>query len=373
MQLSVIIVNYNVCYFLEQCLNTVLLATEDIAAEIIVVDNASSDDSRKRLPDLFPTVQFIWNAENTGFGKANNVGLAHAKGEFLALLNPDTLLPKKSFSTCLDFFATHPEAGGVGMRMFDGSGRYLPESKRGWPDVFTSFFKLTGISALFPSSRWLARYYLAHLDPDKINPVEVLAGAFMVIPRAVYDVVGGFDERFFMYGEDIDLSYRISKAGFINYYLPQPGIIHFKGESTIRDPANDRHFFDAMLLFVRKYYPGKAGWWKLLLEAAIYTRSVFHRPGNKPGSNKLSFPEISWQLIGDPGGIKEIEEMISSGSNHKKGMGKIFVLGSAYDLQQVMISWQQEGVPELMMFHATGSAGIVGSPDKNGRGEVIIL
>ena len=231
MRLSVIIVNYNVCYFLEQCLYTVFQALKGIEAEVIVIDNASTDNSRELLPTAFPLVRFIWNTNNPGFGTANNQGLAIAKGESIVLLNPDTLLPAGIFHTCLEFLARHPEAGGLGMRMYDGRGCYLPESKRGWPGALTAFFKLSGLTALFPRNPTIARYYLGHLSPEKIHPVEVLAGAFMVIPKKVYEKVGGFDEQFFMYGEDIDLSYRISLAGFTNYYLPFPGLIHFKGES----------------------------------------------------------------------------------------------------------------------------------------------
>ncbi|ULQ51667.1 glycosyltransferase family 2 protein [Flavihumibacter fluvii] len=373
MRLSVIIVNYNVCYFLEQCLYTVMQATEGIAAEIFVVDNASTDDSRQILPNRFPAVQFIWKESNTGFGHANNLALSRAKGEYLAILNPDTLVPQNVFTTCLQFFDHHPDAGGVGMRMYDGCGQYLPESKRGWPGAWTAFFKLSGLSAVFPRNRRIARYYLGHLSPEQVHLVEVLAGAFMVFPRKVYEQVGGFDEQFFMYGEDIDLSYRISLAGYTNYYLPNPGILHFKGESTTRNATYTRHFYEAMLIFVRKYYPQQSGAWKALLEAAIKTRELIARIG-RTNAGKKTGQKMDWQLAGDSGVIPEIADLIPQVAKDKTSdQGIIYALGSDFGMQQVLESWQSGGPPKAMRFHGAGTAGIVGSDDKNGQGEVILL
>lgn len=373
MQLSVIIVNYNVCYFLEQCLYTVRQATAGLQAEIIVVDNASTDQSRELLPALYKDVHFIWNASNVGFGKANNQALAIARGEYLALVNPDTLVDPGVFTTILDFYAANPDAGAVGMRMFDGSGKYLPESKRGWPGAWTSFFRLSGLTDRFPNHRTLARYYLGHLPPDQVHQVDVLAGAFMVFPRKVYETVGGFDERFFMYAEDIDLSFRIKQAGYKNYYLPLPGIIHFKGESTIRDDTNADQFFQAMILFVHKYYPQKSTWWKFFLESAIKLRSIFRRPGkNEPGSYP-GWQQVNWQVKGNAEHPRLLPNPPAGPVVATKDTGILYVLGPGFGLSEIMQSWEKEGIPKYMLFHGAGTGSIVGSADKNGRGEAIVL
>src|SRR5690349_10153712 len=213
MQLSVIIVNYNVKYFLEKCLRSVEKASKGLLVEVIVVDNASSDNSIPYLSGRFPTVTFISNTTNTGFAKANNQGLALCQGEMVLFLNPDTIIPEDAFQRCLEFLNSNREAGACGVRMIDGSGRFLPESKRGFPSITTSFFKLSGITASFPKSKWFARYYLGHLPEHETNEADVLAGAFLMVKKSVLKVTGGFDEAFFMYGEDVDLSYRIQQAG----------------------------------------------------------------------------------------------------------------------------------------------------------------
>jgi len=227
MQLSVIIVSYNVKYFLEQCLCSVQKAVRLLDAEIIVVDNSSADGSIEFLQPLFPQVKFIANRINAGFGKANNQALLQAKGNYILFLNPDTIVPEDCFTKCISFFENNSDCGALGIRMIDGSGRFLPESKRSFPLPFTSFFKLTGLSSLFPQSRIFNRYALGHLDEKKTHIVDVLAGAFMMARKEVLDMIGGFDEIFFMYGEDVDLSYRIQKTGYKNYYFSGSCIIHF--------------------------------------------------------------------------------------------------------------------------------------------------
>lgn len=273
--LSVIIVSYNVKYFLEQCLHTVRRASGGLRVEVIVVDNASADGSVAYLEPLFPEVQFLGSATNMGFAKACNLGYRHSSGSHVLFLNPDVLLGEDTLHTCLRFFATNPDAGGVGVRMIDGSGRFLPESKRGFPTPLTALFKLTGLSALAPRSRVFSRYYLGHLSEEQNQQVDVLAGAFMMMPRTVLEQTGAFDEAFFMYGEDIDLSYRIKQAGFANYYLADTTIIHFKGESTRRASIRYvRMFYNAMSIFVRKHYRGSlATLLYLLLQMAIWLRA----------------------------------------------------------------------------------------------------
>ena len=282
MQLSVIIVNYNVKYFLEQCLYAVQKACSGIESEIIVTDNNSSDGSRAFLEPAFPAVNFIWNSGNVGFARANNQALEIAKGAFILFLNPDTILAEDSIAKCLQFFTENKNAGAVGIQMIDGSGNFLKESKRAFPSPLTSLYKLTGLTRLFPRSRIFARYHLGHLSKDENHEVDVLAGAFMMIPKKVLNEIGNFDERFFMYGEDVDLSFRIQKAGYKNYYFSESTIIHFKGESTKRGSLNYvRLFYKAMNLFVKKHYSGsEAGVFIFFIQVAIIIRAAFSALGN---------------------------------------------------------------------------------------------
>lgn len=276
MQLSIIIVNYNVRYFLEQCLYSVKKAAEGLLVETIVVDNNSTDDSVSYLRKKFPSVLLIENKSNQGFAKACNQGLAQATGDAVLFLNPDTLLAEDSLQVCWQFLQQHPDAGGLGVRMVDGAGKFLKESKRSFPSPLTSLYKLFGAAHFFPRSKVFGRYHLGHLDENKNHEVDVLAGAFMIMPKKVLDEVGGFDETFFMYGEDVDLSYRIQKAGYKNYYLADTTIVHFKGESTRRGSLNYvRLFYSAMNLFVKKHYGGAQGrLFRVSIQTAIVIRAI---------------------------------------------------------------------------------------------------
>lgn len=275
LELSVIIVNYNVKHFLEQCLYSVRQALKKTSGEIIVIDNCSTDNSLAYLQPAFPDVRFIANKENLGFARACNQGWQVSSGRFVLFLNPDTILPEDCFDACIHFFNEHPDAGALGSKMLDGSGQFLKESKRAFPSPLTSLYKLFGLSKLFPRSAHFSRYHLGHLDENKNNEVDVLAGAFMMIKKEVLDQVGGFDERFFMYGEDVDLSYRIQKSGYKNFYFAGSPIIHFKGESTRKGSMNYvRMFYTAMSLFVRKHYGGRqAGLFNSLIHLAIWFRA----------------------------------------------------------------------------------------------------
>lgn len=276
MTLSVIIVNYNVKYFLEQCIHSVLKAAEEIETEIIVVDNHSTDGSLSYLAPKFPQVKFIKNNANSGFGKACNRGLEAATGNFILFLNPDTLVAEDSFATCIEFFHSHADCGALGVKMIDGSGTFLKESKRAFPSPLTSLFKLFGFSRLFPHSKLFSRYHLGHLDKEQNHEVDVLAGAYLMVRRNVLQLVGSFDEAFFMYGEDVDLSYRIQKCSYKNYYLADTTIIHFKGESTKRGSLNYvRMFYHAMSVFVQKHYGGvRAGIFNTSIQVAIWIRAL---------------------------------------------------------------------------------------------------
>lgn len=275
MQLSVIIVNYNVRYFLEQALLSVRKASRQLEVEVFVVDNNSVDDSVAMVREKFPEVKLIANTDNPGFSIANNQAIRQSTGKYVLLLNPDTIVEEDTFEKCIRFMDDHPDAGGLGVRMIDGSGKFLPESKRGFPSPFVAFAKTFGLSKIFPKSKRFNHYHLGYLDEFETNEVEVLSGAFMLMRRSALDKVGLLDETFFMYGEDIDLSYRIIKGGFKNYYFPETSILHYKGESTKKGSLNYvRTFYNAMIIFAKKHFHGQqARLFVFMLQMAIYFRA----------------------------------------------------------------------------------------------------
>lgn len=266
LKLSIVIVNYNVKCLLEQCLLSVQKAIAGIEAELFVVDNASTDDSKNYLTPRFPNVKFRWNETNIGFSKANNMVLPEATGDYILFLNPDTIVPEDALQQCISFFETHHDCGALGVRMVNGKGQFLKESKRGFPSPLVSLFKMIGLHRVFPNARFVAKYYEGHLAENQINCVDVLSGAFMMLSRDALKIVKGFDEQFFMYGEDIDLSYRIQQAGFQNYYFPTVTILHYKGESTAAASSfYIHHFYSAMAIFAKKHFnQSKVGLWFIL-------------------------------------------------------------------------------------------------------------
>ena len=274
MKLSIVIVNYNVEHFLEQCLHSVYTALEGIDGEVWVVDNNSVDGSLAMLKRKFPQVKLIANKENVGFARANNQAIRQSEGEYVLLLNPDTLVEPDTFSKCLDFMDRTPDAGGLGVKMLNGNGEFLPESKRGLPVPSVAFYKIFGLSKLFPKSKKFGAYHLTYLSPDEINAVDVLSGAFMLMRKSALDKVGLLDEDYFMYGEDIDLSYRLLKGGWENWYQPSD-IIHFKGESTQKSSFRYVHvFYQAMLIFFRKHYGHQSFLFTVPVKLAIYFRAA---------------------------------------------------------------------------------------------------
>jgi GT2 family glycosyltransferase len=261
-------------YFLEQCLISVLKAVENIDAEVFVVDNISTDDSVEMVREKFPEVILIANQENVGFSRANNQAIKISKGEYVLLLNPDTVVEEDAFEKCIEFMDANPKAGGLGVKMIDGNGIFLPESKRGLPTPSVSFYKIFGLSTLFPRSERFAKYHLGYLKENETNEIEVLSGAYMWMRKTVLDQVGYLDEAFFMYGEDIDLSYRITEAGYKNYYFPKTRIIHYKGESTKKGSINYVFvFYNAMIIFSKKHFAKKAKAFSFFINIAIYLRA----------------------------------------------------------------------------------------------------
>ncbi|UPQ79564.1 glycosyltransferase family 2 protein [Flavobacterium azooxidireducens] len=260
MQLSVIILNYNVRYFLEQCVLSVQAALQHIDGEIIVIDNNSSDDSCQMMKTRFPHIKLIENKENTGFPKGNNTGVAEAKGEYICILNPDTVVAEDTFTKILNSKLQTPNSqlGILGCKLIDGTGNFLPESKRGIPTPWVAFTKIFGLYKIFPKTKIFNQYYAQHLTENQSGKVDILVGAFMVMKRDLYNEVGGFDENCFMYSDDIDLSYTVLKTGKNNYYFAETTVIHYKGESTVKDGTYMKRFQEAMDYFYSKHFKKSA-------------------------------------------------------------------------------------------------------------------
>ena len=276
MELSIVIVNYNVKEFLTQCLDSIFKSQTQYNYEVIVVDNSSRDSGRDEICSTFKDITWIDNSENVGFGRANNQGFSHAKGVYTLILNPDTVLQEDTLEKCISYLLAHPEVGGLGIKGLDGSGKFLPESKRALPTPLVALWKITGLSAIFPKSSVFARYHLGHLSPEENHEVDILVGCFMMVPTQLLLSVGGFDPQYFMYGEDIDLSYELQKTGHKNIYFSDSQIIHYKGESTKRGSLNYvRMFYKAMVLFAKKQFTGSsAAAYSLLIYSGIYLRAT---------------------------------------------------------------------------------------------------
>ncbi len=401
MDISVIIVNYNVKYFLEQCLCSVIKACANIKAEIFVVDNNSTDGSREYLETKFSQVIFKWKNSNDGFAKANNSVLGEAKGEHILFLNPDTILPEDCFEKCLAFFEKNKSCAALGIRMIDGAGKFLKESKRSFPSPVTSFFKITGFAALFPSSKLFAKYYAGHLNEKENNEVDVLVGAFMMVKSEVLKQMNGFDEDYFMYGEDIDLSYRIQKTGYKNYYFADSCIIHFKGESTQKNSYHYiRTFYAAMKMFVNKHYKEKKGtallmnvsigFNKLIASAVLFIKKItIIKPGRPRPiqtaviSGQQRFDEmihlirystipliINGRIAVDKsdtgiavGRIEDTERLIV-----KMVIDQLIFCEGELSYKEIIEKTEQLSMLVEFLFHSNGSSSIVGSNNKNGNG-----
>lgn len=275
MKITVIIVSYNVKYYIEQCLLSLRKALEGIEAEVYVVDNHSKDSSVAYLRHRFRECNFVASNHNLGFARANNLAIKRAKGEYILLLNPDTIVGENTVRECIAFMDAHPQAGGAGVKMLKCDGEKAMESRRGLPSPLTAFYKMCGLCSRFPKNRKLGKYYMGYLSWDEPGRIEVISGAYCMLRKSVIDKVGMLDEDFFMYGEDIDLSYRILKGGYENWYLPST-ILHYKGESTHRSSFRYVHvFYEAMLIFFRKHYRHLSFWFSILIKSAIYVRAFF--------------------------------------------------------------------------------------------------
>lgn len=293
MKLSVIIVNYNVKFYLEQCLISVARAIEGIDAEVIVYDNHSQDGSEEYLTKAFPWVTFIAGRHNLGFAKANNRAIRQSRGELVLLLNPDTVVGEDTLRRCVDFMDAHPRAGAVGVRMLKTDGTDAMESRRGIPTPMTSLYKMVGLCAAFPQHRRFGKYYMGYLPWDEPGQIEIVSGAFSMLRKAALDEVGLLDEDFFMYGEDIDLSYRVLKGGWENWYLPVE-ILHYKGESTQKTNFRYVHvFYEAMFIFLRKHYGHLSFIFSLPIRLGIYFKATLALLGMLAGKARYSLGFVS--------------------------------------------------------------------------------
>jgi GT2 family glycosyltransferase len=383
MILSVVIVSYNVKFFLEHCLSSLRKAINGSPilnnnTEVFVIDNASTDGTVDFLKPLFPDFRFIQNKINTGFAKANNQAVSLSNGDFLLFLNPDTIVAEDSLDVCVSFFKTMPDAGAVGLKMIDGAGNYLEESKRGFPTPAVYFFKMIGLTRLFPRSKLFSAYYLGHIPKDSPHSIDVLPGAFMMIRKTIIDITGGFDEQFFMYAEDIDLSFRIKQIGYQNYYLPQSSIIHFKGESTRRDIKYVKIFYSAMELFIKKHFTDNYSSIHLyILKSGIRFRRAlanlqlrFERSAKKPSSPRRIFIK---------GGANEKQSWKNRLENKK-----ILVVDNQIEANEILycespnLTWKSI-IAEITnnenshacKFHGTGTHSAVGSDSNRRQGDII--
>jgi GT2 family glycosyltransferase len=288
MQLSVIILNYNVRYFLEQCVFSVQKALKGIDGEIIVIDNNSSDDSCAMMKEKFPNVRLIENKQNSGFPKGNNIGVAEAKGEYLCILNPDTVVAEDTFSKILQSRFCNFDTGIIGCKLIDGTGNFLPESKRGVPTPWVAFTKIFGLYKFFPFSSWFNKYYAQHITENQSGKVDILVGAFMFMKRELYIKIGGFDENCFMYSDDIDLSYMVLKLGEENHYFHETSVIHYKGESTVRDGLYMKRFREAMDFFYNKHFK-KSVIFNIMMQFGGFVFSVIKK--NQQKNEKVKIDE----------------------------------------------------------------------------------
>lgn len=335
MKLSVIIVSYNVKYYLEQCLSSLMRAIEGMEAEVYMVDNHSKDGSVEYLSERFPSVHVIDSLHNLGFARANNLAIRKSSGEYVLLLNPDTVVGEHTIQEAVGFMDSHDDTGALGVRMLETTGVSAMESRRGLPSPMVAFYKMTGLCARFPKHRRLGHYYMGGLPWDKPARIEVVSGAFCLLRRVALDKVGLLDEDFFMYGEDIDLSYRVLKGGYHNYYLPST-ILHYKGESTQKSSFRYVHvFYEAMLIFFRKHYAGMSFLLSLPIKAAIYgkaTTALIKMQADKVRQSLGFFSFKSWKspqyiFIGSETSL-EACRLIAQ----KRGLSALYIIGDERSL-----------------------------------------
>lgn len=363
MKLSVVILNYNVRYFLELCLKSVQTSISSLDSEIIVVDNDSEDDSCQMIKQLFPEVILIENKENFGFSKGNNIGVAQAKGEYICILNPDTVVAEDTFISLLNFADQQQKLGIVGCRLIDGKGQFLPESKRNVPVVKVAFQKMMGNSS---------NYYANHLAENEIGKIDILVGAFMLIEKKIYNEVNGFDEDYFMYGEDIDLSYKVLNANYDNFYFGETSIIHFKGESTLKDKTYAKRFYKAMQIFYKKHFKKN-----ILFDAFVRLGIVLAYNIRKGPKALINNPDkyivMSDKSEGDFTDVLKGNVIIQSGLKDVSYDSEVIFDAEYVTYKDVIKHMSNSEINSNATFkiHPKNSNFILGSNDSKNRGEVI--
>ena len=372
MQLSVIILNYNVRYFLEQCVLSVQKALVNLDAEIIVVDNNSSDDSCEMMKQLFPHIKLIENPVNVGFPKGNNIAVSEAKGEYICILNPDTVVAEDTFTKIFNSkLSTHnSQLGIIGCKLIDGTGNFLPESKRGVPTPWVAFTKIFG---LYKFSTFFGKYYAQHLTENQSGKVDILVGAFMVLKRDLYLQVGGFDENCFMYSDDIDLSYMIQKLGKENFYFHKTSVIHYKGESTVRDDKYLKRFREAMQFFYKKHFK-KSFVFDVMMQVGSFIFTIFKQKQQKNTVRNIDkyifFSKNNLQL-----NLNKSQEYLSDfkqfENNEKLNIEVVFNTNS-FSFAEI-IDFMEKNKSKNITFknYIPQSNYLIGSNNANDRGEVI--
>ena len=370
MQLSVIILNYNVRFFLEQCVFSVQKALENIDGEIIVIDNNSSDDSCAMMKEKFPNVKLIENKENSGFPKGNNIGVTEAKGEYLCILNPDTVVAEDTFTKMLQSEFCNLNFGIIGCKLIDGTGSFLPESKRGVPTPWVAFTKIFG---LYKISNFFGKYYAQHLTENQSGKVDILVGAFMIIKRDLYNEIGGFDENCFMYSDDIDLSFMVLKSGKSNYYFHETSVIHYKGESTVRDGLYMKRFRDAMQFFYKKHFK-KSVVFDLMMQFGAFAFSLIKK--NQQKNEKVEIDEYivfskDKLALNLNNKITYLSDINQFENNSTKNIEIIFDTNS-FSFKNI-ISFMEKNKARNITYknYVQESNYLIGSNNSNDRGEVI--
>ncbi|GGC86632.1 glycosyl transferase family 2 [Flavobacterium lutivivi] len=372
MQLSVIILNYNVRYFLELCVLSVQKAIQNIDAEIIVVDNNSSDDSCAMMKERFPNVKLIENKTNFGFPKGNNIGVDQAKGEYICILNPDTVVAEDTFEKILNTKNWQLNTGIIGCKLIDGTGNFLSESKRGVPTPWVAFTKIFG---LYKISNLFGKYYAQNLSENQSGKVDILVGAFMVMKRSLYLEVGGFDENCFMYSDDIDLSYMVKKSGRENYYFAETSVIHYKGESTVRDEKYMKRFQEAMNFFYNKHFK-KSLFFSGFMKIGAFVFSKIKKSQQKNRSkiidNYFFFTKSELQLpLEKP--ISYQSNLLDFSSNRKQQIEIIFDIQS-FSFKEIIDFMQKHKAATITYkMYLPQSKVIIGSNHANDIGEIINL
>lgn len=383
MQLSVIILNYNVRYFLEQCVLSVQKALENIDSEIIVIDNFSNDDSCEMMKQRFSNVKLIVNKDNLGFPKGNNIGVVEAKGEYICILNPDTVVAEDTFEKVLHFAKTKSDLGIVGCKLIDGTGNFLPECKRGVPTPWVAITKIFSLYKFFPKSNLFNQYYAQHLGENETGKVAILVGAFMVMKRDLYLEVGGFDEDCFMYSDDIDLSYMVLKSGKSNYYFHETSVIHYKGESTVRDEMYMKRFREAMQFFYKKHFGGSVVFDFFMRLGAFFFALVKKNQSKQISpnieeyalfsSNEALKNKLEKQLQKKVVLVSDINEnALFSQSNLKEKAIEILLDNNCFSFQDIIVFLEKNKNRNLTFKIIPQSTSyLIGSNNCNDRGQIV--